>query len=57
MPQTLLARQRAHQVATPTALAAQAVLAAGAVRDRPLAPVAGAFNRAAAEAIAAAREE
>jgi hypothetical protein len=50
---TLFARQRAHQRATPTAQLAQAA----AVRERRLAPAAGSFNLAAAEALAAAREE
>ena len=50
---TRLARQRAHQRATPTAQIAQAA----GVRARRLAPSAGAFNLAAAEALAAAREE
>ena len=57
MSQTLLARQRAHQRATPTALAAQAAATAGETRERRLAPATGAFNLSAAEALAAAREE
>ena len=54
---TLLARQRAHQRATPTAMLAQAATASSDRRERRLAPSAGAFNLAAAEALAAVREE
>lgn len=58
MSPSLLARQRAHQRATPTALAAQAGTPVGEARARRLAPGSGAFNLAAAEALAAAvREE
>ena len=57
MTTSLLARQRAHQRATPTALAALAGVTALEARARRLAPGSGAFNAVAAEALAAAREE